>query len=159
MSLVSDRVGYLLTRYTAQDIAEITGISLSSISPSVGVLEPLDGNVRKNIYNLYGRTVYADLRAVGASASEARGYRSKSVASVIARLGQRTELIDDLANGRLAQYTKYLQRQGRYVSEEDTLASLKESIATAMGRSKLAPSHYDYESYPTLDYGVLDDED
>jgi len=75
MSLVSDRVGYLLTRYTAQDIAEITGISLSSISPSVGVLEPLDGNVRKNIYNLYGRTVYADLRAVGASASEARGYR------------------------------------------------------------------------------------
>lgn len=157
MSLISDRVGYLMREYTAQQIAEITGISLASISPSIGELEPVEPNIRKNIYNFYGRTVYADLRAVGASAVEARRYRSASVTKVLNRLGMRTELIDDLAEGRLEKYRAYLQSQGLYISDEDTLATLKESIARNMGRSKLPPSHYDYDSYPTLTHGVLDD--
>lgn len=146
-----------MREYTPTLIAEVTGVSLASISPSIGELEPLEPNIRKNIYNFYGRTVYADLRAVGASAVEARRYRSASVTTVLNRLGQRTELIDDLANLRLPQYREYLIKQGKYISDEDTLATLKESIARNMGRSKLPPSHYDYDSYPTLSHGILDD--
>lgn len=158
MSLITDRLTYLLKRHTAEDISEVTGIALTSISPSIGEIEPLEMNIRRNVYNYYNRTVYADLRAEGATATEARRYRNKAVSKVEARLGYRTELINDLAMSRLEAYSKHLQSVGRYVSEEDTLATLKESIARNMGRSKLPPSHYDYESYPTLSYGVLDDD-
>jgi hypothetical protein len=57
----------------------------------------------------------------------------------------------------LEQYRTYLIKEGKFTSDEDTLATLRESIAKAMGKSKLPPSHYDYDSYPTLSYGDLDD--
>ena len=145
-------------RYTADEIAELTSLSKASISPSIGILEPIEPPIRKNIYNLYHRTVYSDLRKVGASAVEARRYRSLSVAHVLARLDQRSELINDLALSRLEQYSKYLRIRGEYVSEADTLARLRESIAKAMGRSKIPSSKFDYDSYPTLSYGELQDD-
>jgi len=144
-------------RYTAAEIAEVTGVSLASISPSLGQLEPLAGNIRRNVYNFFNRTVYSDLRAVGASTVEARRYRNMSVPVIMARLGTRTELITDLANLRFSQYKAYLIKTGRFESDQATLDTLKQSIARNMGRSKLPPSHYNYESYPTLDHGVLDD--
>jgi len=158
MSLIEDRLGYLRREYLATEIAEITGLSLSMINPTIDVIEPIDPNVRRNIYNFFNRTVYRDLREEGASAAEARRYRNKSVESILARESQRTELLNDLAGLRFDQYKSYLISQGRYISDDDTLATLRQSIAKSMGKSKLPPSHYDYESYPTLSHGVLDDD-
>lgn len=158
MSLVSQRIQYLLDRYDAQEISTVTGLPLTSISPVLQELEPVEPAIRKNIYNFYNRTIYGELRKAGASAAEARRYRNKSVDKVIARIEQRSTLLEDLAQLRLSQYRVYLQNIGAYVSDEATLDTLRQAIARQMGRSKLPPSHYDYESYPTLDYGVLDDD-
>lgn len=157
MSLITDRLGFLIQRYSAAEIAEITGISLSSISPSIGQVDPLEGNIRRNVYNLYQRTIYKALRDAGATAIEARRYRNLSVQRVMERLGYRSELVTDLAQVRFETYKQYLIQTERYTNDEDTLATLKEAIAKAMGKSKLPPSKYDYESYPTLSYGSLDD--
>lgn len=158
MGLIQDRLGYLLRENSAEDIAQITGISLASISPAIDQGFTVDPNVRRNVYNFYFRQSYADLRAVGASSVESRRYRGKNISLVEARIGQRSELINDLVNGRFDQYKAYLTKQGRFVSDADTLATLRESIVLNMGKSKLPPSDYDYDSYPTLDYGVLDDD-
>lgn len=158
MSLVSDRVGYLFRRYTAQDIATITGLPLSLISPSMGEVEPLEAPARRNLYNLYHRTVYQDLRAVGASAVEARRYRSKPVEMVLARLGHREEVLNMLAQSRFYQYKRYLQSTGKYLSDDDTLATLRESIARNMGRSKKSLNATEYDSYPTLSHGFMDED-
>lgn len=158
MSLISERIGYLFRRYTGVEIAEITGIEASRLSTPLGDIEPVEKNLRRNIYNLYHRTVYGDLRAVGASAVEARRYRSTAITKVLTRLGDRTELIDDLAKMRFETYKAYQMKNGSYTNDEDTLATLKQSIARAMGKSKLPPSKYDYDSYPTLEHGVIEDD-
>lgn len=158
MSLISERIGYLFRRYRAEEIAEITGIALGRISPSLGELEPVDKNVRRNIYNLFNRTVYADLRAAGATTVEARRYRNMSVAKILSRLGNREELLSQLVSTVFQQRKESQIRRGVYISDEDTLAKLRESIARNMGKSKLPPSHYDYDSYATLEHGILDDD-
>lgn len=158
MGLIQERLGYLLRFVEPEEIRANTGIPMAYLNPIMDDTTKIEPVVRRNTYNYFNRFIYAQLRAVGATAVEARRYRNKSVAVIEARLGMRSNLIDDLAKARFETYKQFLLKNGRYVSEEATFQSLKESIAKAMGKSPKPPSHFDYDSYPTATHH-LDDPD
>ena len=148
MTAIQQRLNFVREYLSLSQISVMTTIPTSTLSAySRGTQSPSLPRQRQ-IRNLYQRTAYAELRATGLSATQARRfswYRPDRIREVLQQTGS---LVDMLSRSRFDQYKESLQRRGLYVSDDQTMQTLRDAIEQAIRNSELPQ-----ERLVTIQYG------
>lgn len=158
MSWAGDRLGYLSQRYSYSEIREITGVPESTISYVIRGERKLPGQYFLNVRSMYSRTVYAELRASGATPDVAARFRGRSVARTVAYIQESQSVATQLAMTRFSQYNETLKRMGQYISDQDTMERLKKAITLSMGKSPKGSGEDYHKNTPSLRHLIEEEE-
>ncbi len=132
MSWASERLLYLTKTHTYRDIAEITGIPVSTISYVIRGERILQGRYHLPLRSMYERQVYGDLRALGMSAQMARRFRSFSTERIVQYQSKANEVVNMLVDYRFEAYKASLIKQNKFVSDDETRRVLVEAISKSI---------------------------
>ena len=155
----AERLGWLNERMSQRAISRLTQIPQSTISRAIREQQILPARYVQTLRNAYARTVYSELRAQGLSTSIARAYRWRSPSILNQFMQESTTMVEQLAQYRLQTYNQYLQREGRYISDEDTLNTLRRSIRESIAKSPIDMGKHEGQDSPSLVHIVTIDDD
>lgn len=124
-------------------ISALTNIPTAALESAYAGETRLTGEYARGLRNLYQRTTYADLRAAGYSATQARRYQWYGAPAVVSEIEHARDIVTRYADARLANYIDYQRRNGTYVSDQQAYQQLVDSIRASIQKSTLPPERLD----------------
>ena len=119
MSVILERIGYLLENMSQSHLSNITGIPKSTLSYVVNEVRELPTKYENVLYNTYRKQAYNRLRDAGASIVEANRFKSGSVA----RVHSVEKLYDQMVTwSKESAVDDFLLRKGYSVTQEELTA-------------------------------------